>query len=47
MDSSYLAKEQGIMTCESCWAKIACEPRRLITSNKFDQLLFPDKPQPL
>jgi hypothetical protein len=24
-ESCYLAKEDGIKTCESCWAKAACE----------------------
>jgi hypothetical protein len=24
VDSCYFGKEQGIFTCESCWANLAC-----------------------
>lgn len=34
-DSCYMAKEQGINTCESCWAVSACSKmeKNMITLN--------------
>jgi hypothetical protein len=45
MEACYLAKEQGINTCESCWANCGCWVFEVIDKNGINKPLF--KPQPL